>query len=95
MAHVRMDPAERKKLIVDAAYKVAKKHGMKRATRTAIATEAGVTPALVGRYMGGRDEMRTTIMQWAIRNSLAPLVREGLDMGVTPGMRIPKELRAA
>lgn len=95
MAHVRMDPEERKKLIADAAYKVARRHGMKRATRTAIAKEAGVTPALVGRYMGGRDEMRTAIMQMAIKFSQGPLVREALDMGVTPGMRIPKELRAA
>lgn len=95
MAHVRMDPAERKKLILDAAVKLAKKEGFKKATRTAIAAAAGVTPGLVGAYFGKRGELRTAIFKEAVAQGHVKLIRDGLDLGVGEGIRIPKDLRAA
>lgn len=94
MSHVRMDPEARAKLIIDAALKVAKRDGFKKATRTAIATEAGVTAGLVGVYFKGRDTLRAAILQAAVDAKHKKLVREGLDLGIS-GVRIPKELRAA
>lgn len=94
MAHIRMDPEARKKLILDAAFKVAKRDGVKKATRTAIAEEAGVTAGLVGVYFKGRDTLRAAILQAAVDAKHKKVVRDALDLGVT-GVRIPKELRAA
>jgi TetR/AcrR family transcriptional regulator, transcriptional repressor of bet genes len=95
MAHIRMDPDERKQSILSAAVKVAKKQGFRKATRSAIAAEAGVTPGLVGVYFGGRDALRTAIFQAAIDSADAKLVRDGLDIGIGKGVRIPKNLRLA
>lgn len=94
MAHIRMDPAVRRKLILDAAFKVAKRDGMRKATRTAIAAEAGVTAGLVGVYFKGRDTLRGAILQTAVEAKHKKLIKEGLELGVQ-GVRIPKELRAA
>jgi AcrR family transcriptional regulator len=89
-----MDPEERKRLILDAAYKLARRAGFKKATRAAIAAEAGVSPGLVGVYFGSREDLRTCIMQQAVQHKDKKTIREGLDLGVT-SVRIPKELRAA
>lgn len=95
MAHVRMEPADRKKLILDAAFKVAKRDGFKKATRTAIAAEAGVTPGLIGIYFNGRDVLRNAILDVAIGAKDKKIIREALDIGAGKRKRIPKELRAA
>lgn len=93
MAHVRMEPETRKKLILDAAFKVAKRTSIKDATRTAVAEEAGVTPGCVGVYFKGRATLRAAILQAAVDAKHKKLVKEGLELGVT-GVRIPKEMRA-
>ena len=93
MAHIRMDPEARRKLILDAAYKVAKRDGFRKATRTAIAVEAGVTAGLVGVYFKGRDTLRGAIMKEAVDRANKKLVKEGLELQIQ-GVRIPKELRA-
>ncbi|AAY87925.1 gp59 [Burkholderia phage BcepB1A] len=95
MAHVRMEPEARKALILDAAYKLVKKQGFKKATRTAIAEAAGVTAGLVGVYFGKRAELRTTLFKLAVDNKDVKLIRDGLDLGIGEGVRIPKDLRAA
>jgi AcrR family transcriptional regulator len=95
MSHIRMDPDTRKRLILDAAVKVAYRSGFKKATRTAIAAEAGVTAGLVGVYFKGKETLRTAIFQQAVDTGLAKLVRDGLDNGIGKGVRIPKTLRAA
>ncbi len=95
MAHVRMDPAERKKMILAAAFKVAKQNGFKKATRVSIAAEAGVNPALVGHYLGGRADLREAIFTEAVKAKNIKMIRDGFENGIGAGVRIPKELRAA
>jgi AcrR family transcriptional regulator len=95
MSHIRMDPEHRKELILAAAVKVARKSGFRKATRTAIASEAGVTPGLVGVYFKGRETLREAIFARAVDAADAKLVRDGLDNGIGKGVRIPKSLRAA
>ncbi len=95
MSHIRMDPDARRTLILDAAVKVAARNGFKKATRTAIAAEAGVTAGLVGVYFKGRETLREAIFAAAVDRANAKLVRDGLDNGIGKGVRIPKTLRAA
>jgi AcrR family transcriptional regulator len=90
-----MDPNERKRLILAAAFKVAKSHGFKKATRAAIAAEAGVNPALVGHYLGGRADLREAIFKEAVKAENTKMIRDGFENGIGAGVRIPKELRAA
>ena len=94
MAHVRMAPEDRKAQILEVAYKLTRKIGFKKATRTAIAAEAGVTPGLVGVYYPGRTTLRNAILQAAIAHADKKTVRNALDHGIGEGVRIPKALRA-
>jgi AcrR family transcriptional regulator len=89
-----MDRDTRRKLILDAAFKVARRSSFKEATRAAIAEEAGVTAGLVSVYFKGRDTLRAAILQAAVDAGHKKLVKQGLELGVT-GVRIPKELRAS
>lgn len=72
----------RREFFIRAAMKVAEqKGGFHRLTREMIAKEAGVSPPLVSRYLGGMDTIRSTIMTEAVAQSRTAIVAQGLTAG--------------
>lgn len=83
MAHVRMEPDARKELIMAAAMKVAaRKGGIKKATRTAIASEGKFSVGLINVYFGNRAELRQAIVEHAVASKHVGIVRDALNMGM-------------
>lgn len=81
--HVRMDPAERGKLLLAAAYKLAAgKSGIAGLTRATIAKEAGVTDGLVNRYLGNRAQMERSVALAAVETRTTKVIAEAIGRGV-------------
>ena len=55
----------RKKLLLEAGVKLAKKHDVNKLTRRAVAEQAGCSEALVNTYLGGLADMRSAIKKHA------------------------------
>jgi TetR/AcrR family transcriptional regulator, transcriptional repressor of bet genes len=62
----RMTADERKAQLLEAAYKIAKKDGIRKVTCTAVAAACKVTYGLVSQYFGSREAMRAEVMGYAV-----------------------------
>lgn len=83
MAHVRMEVDARKRLILEAAFKIASgKEGLKKTTRSAIAVKAGVSVGLVSMYFGGKDDLRKAVVAYAVTKKHVGVVKEALALGL-------------
>jgi DNA-binding transcriptional regulator YbjK len=69
-----MKGEERKKLLLDAGVKLAKKQDVNKLTRRAVATAADCSEALVNTYLGGLADMRSAIKKHA--------KKQGVELGV-------------
>ena len=69
-----MKGEERKKLLLDAGVKLAKKQDVNKLTRRAVATAADCSEALVNTYLGGLADMRSAIKKHAKKT--------GVELGV-------------
>ena len=69
-----MKGEERKKLLLDAGVKLAKKQDVNKLTRRAVATAADCSEALVNTYLGGLADMRSAIKKHAKKH--------GIELGV-------------
>lgn len=84
----------RQVFLVQAAITAAKRIGFLNITREHIATEAGISPPLVSRYLGDMDNIRTVIMKEAVRLEILPIIAQGLAAGhpvatgVSAGLRV-------
>jgi len=67
---VRMDPAERRALIVDAALAVMLRKGIAATTVRDVAAEMGTSPGLVHHYFGSMDELLATAFEQAATEDL-------------------------
>lgn len=84
----------RRDYLIEAAMKVAeKKGGFHKLTREVIAHEAGISPPLVSRYLGGMDMIRHTIMTEAVAQGRAAIVAQGLTAGHPVAMAAPEVLK--
>lgn len=62
MAHVRMDPNDRKRQLLEAALVLMELYGPKGCTRVAVAAETGTTDGLVNRYFGTRKGLHAEVI---------------------------------
>ena len=88
MTRVRMDPKERAAAILEHAFKVAKKTGLRKMTHNAVAEAAGVTPGLVGVYYPGRATLRKAVVKRAIAAAHTKLIEEGKELGLAKGLKL-------
>jgi AcrR family transcriptional regulator len=81
---VRLAPAERRQMIIEAIVRVVAEHGIPEATTSRIAEAAGVGPGTLYRYFGSREEMLTAALEavyerimepWIDASALEPLER--------------------
>lgn len=90
----RLNPTDRKPLLVDAALTAATKHGYRRMTRENIAAHADVSPGLVSLYLGTMTKLRRTVMREAIKRGLASIVAEGLAERDPQALKAPDDLKS-
>jgi AcrR family transcriptional regulator len=68
---VRLDPAERRNVILDAATEAFAKTGYSEVKISAIAQAAGASDALIYRYFSGKEQLYAEVVQRAINTLLA------------------------
>ena len=94
MKHSKLAARERTAQILTSALKLAAQSGYARVTREALATAAGVSPALVSHHMGTMVELRRDIMREAIRVQNLRVIAQGLAARDAHARKAPPELQA-
>jgi AcrR family transcriptional regulator len=86
----RKDAGERKQQLLDAAYKIAQKQGIRKVTRAAVARECKVSDGLLNRYFDGREGLRWDVLQYAVEKKDAKTLHEAGQIYELPNM--PRDL---
>jgi AcrR family transcriptional regulator len=79
MAKERLSADARTAQIVKAGYELARKHGIKKVTRAAIARDLNVSVTLVNRYFGDREGLRADVLQAAADAKDAKTLAAAMD----------------
>jgi AcrR family transcriptional regulator len=61
-----MEPDARKAQLLEAGYEIARKKGITKVTRAAIARACKVSDGLLNRYFEGREGLRLEVMEFAV-----------------------------
>lgn len=91
----RMKPKERRAQILGAAVIVAARFGYLQMTREDIASEAGVSNALVSKYFNTMTQMRRAALRRAIKIENHAVIAQGVVAGDKAVSKISEELKAA
>ena len=67
MAQVRLTADERTAQLTEVGYNIARKQGIRKVTRAAVARDVGVSDALLNRYFGTRDGLRFAVLEHAVK----------------------------
>lgn len=95
MTKKRLQPADRKQEILNAAIKVAgRPGGWSKLTRDSVAKEAGCAEGLVSKYFGTMITFRRSIMRAAIVAENLAVVAQGLAAGDASAKKADPELKA-
>lgn len=92
MTNIRLDPKERRSLILQSALKVAEKNHQ--FTFNDVAKEAGVTAQLIVHYFTSKAQLQREIMRAALKQNIVPIVARGLVLGDRRASKASPELRA-
>lgn len=91
----RLKPADRKKLIIQAALKVSERTGYCHVRRQDVAIEAGVSEGLVSQYLGTMSKLKRTVMRHAVIEKRLAIIAQGLVNKDPHAMKAPLEVREA
>jgi len=89
----RQDPIQRRKEILEAALRLAKRVGYLNLRRKTVASEAGTSTALVTWYFTNMDNLKREVMETAIQNGILPVIAQGLALGDRQAHSVDKELK--
>lgn len=87
-------PAERTAEIIDAALKLASKHGYQKITRGAIADAVGISEALVSYHVGTMPNLRRTLVRQAIARPVLRVLGQAVAADDPHARKAPQDLRA-
>lgn len=90
----RLSKDDRKNDLLQTALDLSVKVGYTNVSRGALATEAGVSNALVTHYFGTMKQLKRAIMRSAIGRSIPEIVAQGLAIGDDNARKAPVELKA-
>lgn len=93
-ARTRLDPKERKRLILTAAIATAKKKRLFNMTRLDVAAAAGCSAPLVGVHFKTMDALRDAVLAEAIKTKDLALLAQGIAIAHPRCRRLPADLRA-
>lgn len=96
MKRERMEADARKTQLLDAAYKIAVKHGIRKVTRAAVARECKVSDGLLNRYFDGREGLRLDVMTHAVSKKDAKTLAAASEHYELPAMSraLAKEVKS-
>lgn len=89
----RLEPKERKSLILNAATKLAIKCGYIQIKRETVALEAGVAESLINRYFTNMYQLKKEIMRNAVENEILEIIAQGLAIKDPQILKISKDLK--
>lgn len=92
MAQERMTAEARTAQLAEAGLKIARKLGIRKVTRAAVARETGVTDGLLNRYFGGREGLRGAVLELAVEQKDAKTLAAASEHYELPTM--PRTLAA-
>lgn len=93
-SRTRLDPKDRKRLILQAAIATAKKKRLFNMTRIEVAAAAGCSAPLVGVHFKTMDALRDAVLAEAIKTRDLSLVAQGIAIAHPRCKRLSAELRA-
>jgi len=91
----RLDPKDRKALILDAAIKVAERKGYMQMERADIAKQAKVSPARVSQLFETMPQLRRAVMRYAVHTENYTVIVQGLSIKDKQALKAPEEVRIA
>lgn len=86
MAKERMTADARTAQLTEAAYKIAKKDGIRKVTRAAVARATGVSVGLFNRYFGSREGLRGAVLEHAVAQKDAKTLAAASEHYELPSM---------
>ncbi len=89
----RMNPETRSDEIVAAGLRLAKNNGWKSLTRDGVATEAGVSFAMVNFRFGTMTQLKRAVMREAIRREELRVIAQGYVSDDPTALKIDVELK--
>lgn len=92
MANERMSADERTAQLTEVGYLIAKKHGIRKVTRAAVARDVQVSDGLLNRYFGGREGLRAAVLEMAVAKKDAATLAAAWEHYEMPEM--PRALAA-
>jgi AcrR family transcriptional regulator len=92
---LRLQPKDRKELLLAAALEVAVSHGYLFMTRDDIAKVAECSPTLVPRYLGTMATLRKVIMRRAIKDGNLAIIVQGLASKDPLCAKLPDDVKKA
>ena len=95
MTRQRLNPHDRKRLILEAAGRVALRAGFHAVTRELVACEAECATGLVSKYFGTVPGLRRALMREAVRQGHASIVADGLALRDPVAKKAPAALLEA
>jgi AcrR family transcriptional regulator len=79
--------------ILAAAARLACTQGYQSVTREAVAAEAGVSPAVVSHRFGTMIAFRRSLMRYAVRKYVLPVIAQGLAVRDPHARKAPAEVQ--
>lgn len=89
----RLDPYERRELILDAAVKLAKGIGYQMLTKDKIAIEANISGGLLHRYFNSMFKLKREVMRYAIKHEIIDIIAQGIAARDSQALAAPDELK--
>lgn len=74
----RVDPNQRKQLILTTAVKICERVDYSKLTSSQIADKLKISRSLINRYFGSIGKLRREVLKYAIKNEVLPIVVQGL-----------------
>ena len=90
----RTDPKLRRMQLLRTAVAVSERDGYLNITRQLVAEEAGVSMGLVSSYFGSMPNLRSLVMDYAIRNEIIVVIAQGLGNKNEAARNAPAALKA-
>lgn len=90
----RLQPSDRKELIIEAALRVASRPGgWSTMTREAVAKAAEVSDGLVSMHFGTMVQFRRSVMRAAVSREVLPVIAQGVVMGDKTALKADASLK--
>jgi AcrR family transcriptional regulator len=89
----RLEPAERRKQLLDVALALAEEIGYKDVNRMNLAAQCDVSPSLISHYYDSTENLRGAIVRAAVRRENVAVVAQGLSAKHPDAMKASDELK--